>query len=228
MSKNKEERKPVKRRKRRKPMTEEQKLAASERLEKARKARAKKNPDYGMSGIHETLRNLEDNHFLHPKKVKEWIKTQKELASSERASVRQKIKGAYAKQLIHEGYVRRMQSYLKTGDWADTLYGEHQEHKIKYRCVSLSYEKDGTPNNFVNVTGMQRLHNGAIWQQYTEMEKMKELMYDTMVELIGKEQADKKLEKHDIKLLDESLDVTDSLWSRTKNKVKSLFKVVKD
>ena len=57
---------------------------------------------------------------------------------------------------------------------------------------------------------------------------MKELMYDTMVELIGKEQADKKLEKHDIKLLDESLDVTDSLWSRTKNKVKSLFKVVKD
>ena len=145
MSKNKEERKPVKRRKRRKPMTEEQKLAASERLEKARKARAKKNPDYGMSGIHETLRNLEDNHFLHPKKVKEWIKTQKELASSERASVRQKIKGAYAKQLTHEGYVRRMQSYLKTGDWADTLYGEHQEHKIKYRCVSLSYEKDGTP-----------------------------------------------------------------------------------
>jgi len=89
-------------------------------------------------------------------------------------------------------------------------------------------EKDGTPNTFVNVTGMQRLHNGAIWQQYTEMEKMKELMYDTMVELIGKEQADKKLEKHDIKLLDESLDITDSLWSRTKNKVKSLFKVVEN
>ena len=89
-------------------------------------------------------------------------------------------------------------------------------------------EKDGTPNTFVNVTGMQRLHNGAIWQQYTEIEKMKELMYDTMVQLLGKETADKKLEQHDIKLLDESLDVTDSLWSRTKNKVKSLFKVVKD
>ena len=49
---------------------------------------------------------------------------------------------------------------------------------------------------------MQRLHNGAIWQQYTEMQKMKELMYDTMVEMIGKEKADKKLKDHDIQLLD--------------------------
>ena len=104
---------------------------------------------------------------------------------------------------------------------------------IKYQHETLASlklvgrEKDGTPNHFVNVTGMQRLHNGAIWQQYTEMEKMKELMYDTMVQLLGKETADKKLEKHDIKLLDESLDVTDSLWSKVKNKAKSLFKIIK-
>ena len=56
----------------------------------------------------------------------------------------------------------------------------------------------------ISLTGMQRLHNGAIWQQYTEMQKMKELMYDTMVELIGKEKADAKLKDHDIKLLDEN------------------------
>tara|TARA_R110000824_G_scaffold85583_1_gene212598 strand:+ start:34 stop:1764 length:1731 start_codon:yes stop_codon:yes gene_type:complete len=62
-------------------------------------------------------------------------------------------------------------------------------------------EADGTPNHFMNVTGMQRLHNGAIWQQYTEMQKMKELMYDAMVELMGKEKADKKLKNHDIQLL---------------------------
>ena len=54
----------------------------------------------------------------------------------------------------------------------------------------------------VNVTGMQRLHNGAIWQQYTEMQKMKELMYDMMIELVGKEKADAKLKDHDIKLLE--------------------------
>jgi len=40
---------------------------------------------------------------------------------------------------------------------------------------------------------MQHLHNGAIWQQYTEMQMMKELMYDTTVEMLGKEKADNKL-----------------------------------
>ena len=63
-------------------------------------------------------------------------------------------------------------------------------------------EKDGTPNKFLNVTKLQQLHNGAIWQQYTEMQNMKELMYDTMVEMLGKEKADAKLKDHDIKLLD--------------------------
>ena len=67
-----------KRRKPRKPMTDKQRVAASERLEKAREARREKNPDYGMSGIHESLRNLPEEHPAHPKKVKKWIKTQKQ------------------------------------------------------------------------------------------------------------------------------------------------------
>ena len=46
-------------RKARKPMTEEQKQAAVARLEKARAKRAENNPDYGMSGIHESLRGAE-------------------------------------------------------------------------------------------------------------------------------------------------------------------------
>ena len=66
-------------------------------------------------------------------------------------------------------------------------------------------EEDGTPNKFVNVTKMQQLHNGAIWQQYTEMQKIKELMYETMVEMIGKEKADEKLKDHDIKLLNNEI-----------------------
>jgi putative hemolysin len=57
----------------------------------------------------------------------------------------------------------------------------------------------------ISLTGMQKLHNGAIWQQYTEMQKMKELMYETMVEMIGKDKADEKLKDHDIKLLDEKM-----------------------
>ena len=138
-------------RKRRKPMTEEQRRAASERLEKARAARAAKNPDYGQSGIHPTLRNLADDHPAHPKKVRQWIKTQKELAASERKSVKQGMKGAYSKQCIHEAYVRNLVKYLRDGDYVDMFYGEYMEHQVKRKCVAMAYESDGTPKRDVGV-----------------------------------------------------------------------------
>jgi hypothetical protein len=138
-----------KKRKPRKPMTEEQKAAAAKRLEKAREARAAKNPDYGKSSIHESLRNLPDEHGLSPAKVKKWIKTQKELAKSSRQSVRQKVKGAEAQLKVHEGYISSMQSYLRTGDWVDSFYGEYQEHKIRNRCIALAYDKNGNPKRNV-------------------------------------------------------------------------------
>jgi hypothetical protein len=137
-------------RKKRKPMTEEQRQASAKRLEKARAARAKKNPNYGMSGIHPTLRNLSEDHPAHPNKVKKWIKTQKELASTERAAVRQKVKGSIAKLASHDGYIRAMNRYLRDGDWTDMFYGEYQEKKVTYRCTAMAYNKDGNPKRDVN------------------------------------------------------------------------------
>ena len=134
-----------KKRKLRKPMSEEQRVAAAARLEKAREKRKAKNPDYGMSNVHESLRNLPNDHPLHPDQVKQWIKSQKDLAGSARSSIRQKVKGAEAQLGIHEGYVRNMQKYLRDGDWVDMFYGEHQQYKIKYRCTSQAYYWDG-PN----------------------------------------------------------------------------------
>ena len=134
---------PKKRRKPRKRMSEEQRVAAATRLEKAREKRKEKNPDYGMSNVHESLRNLPDDHALHPNKIKKWIKPQKDLASSARSSVRQKVKGAEAQLGIHEGYVRNMQKYLRDGDWVDMFYGEHQQQKITRRCTAQAYYWDG-------------------------------------------------------------------------------------
>jgi len=128
-----------KKRKTRKPMTEDQKAAASERLAKAREAKLEKNPDYGQTNIHESLRNLPDDHQLSPIKVKKWIKVQQEYAKSERAAVRQKIKGADAKLSSHEGYIRNMQKYLRDGTWVDMFYGDQQQGKIRNRCVRLAY-----------------------------------------------------------------------------------------
>ena len=130
-------------RKTRKPMSEEQRAAAAKRLEKAREKRAEKNPNYGQSGIHPTLQDLPDEHYVHPKKVKQWIKTQKELASAERSGVRQGIKGAVARLANHEGYIRNCQKYLRDGDWVDNFFGEHQEKKVKWRCVTMAYDQDG-------------------------------------------------------------------------------------
>ena len=138
-------------RKARKPMTEEQKDAAVARLEKARAKRAEKNPDYGMSGIHESLRILPEDHRAHPKQVRKWIKTQKELAASERRAVKLGVSGAYAKQSTHEGYVRNLVKYLRDGDYIDSFYGEYMEHKTSRRCVALAYDDKGNPKRDIGV-----------------------------------------------------------------------------
>jgi hypothetical protein len=142
-----------KKRKPRKPMTDEQKAMASERLAKAREAKLEKNPDYGKSSIHESLRNLPDDHQLSPIKVKKWIKVQQEYAKSERAAVRQNVKGADAKLSNHEGYIRNMQKYLRDGDWVDMFYGDQQQGKIRNRCIRLAYywygPKKGEPKRDV-------------------------------------------------------------------------------
>jgi hypothetical protein len=62
-------------------------------------------------------------------------------------------------------------------------------------------ENDGTPNHFINVTGMQRLHNGAIWQQYEKHNQLLEAVYDLAKEAVGEEKANAILEKHEVKRL---------------------------
>ena len=140
-----------KKRKPRKPMSDEQRAAASERLVKAREKRKEKNPDYGQSALPLVLKDLPEDHPRHPKKVKVWIKTQKDLASSARSAVKQNIKGSIAQLASHEGYIRNMQRYLRDGDWVDDFYGEHQQNKIRHRCVAMAYDDDGTPKRSMGV-----------------------------------------------------------------------------
>jgi len=62
--------------------------------------------------------------------------------------------------------------------------------------------EDGTEAyGLLNSTAMQRLHNGAIWQQYEKTEKLTMAMYELAKETIGEEKAKKILEKHEVKLL---------------------------
>ena len=62
-------------------------------------------------------------------------------------------------------------------------------------------EEDGTPNHMVNVTGMQRLHNGAIWQQYEKHQRLANAVYELAKAAVGEDKANEILEQNDIKLL---------------------------
>ena len=140
-----------KKRKPRKPMSKEQRAAASERLKKARAVRAEKNPNFGLSSVNECLRDLPEDHWRHPKKIKDWIKTQKDLVKEARSQVRQKMKGAESRLSSHEGYIKNMQKYLRDGDWVDDFYGEYQQSKVRHHCVAIAYDDDGFPKRNVGV-----------------------------------------------------------------------------
>ena len=115
-------------------MTEEQKIAASERLRVAREKRLRENPPK-YANIHSTVLEKPDEHPFSRKKVVQWIKTQKSLLSSERGNVRRKVKGAEAKVADHTAYIRHCEWYLRHGDWIDNRYGEYQEKKTKWVTV---------------------------------------------------------------------------------------------
>ena len=115
-------------------MTEEQKIAASERLRVAREKRLRENPPK-YANIHSTVLEKPDEHPFSRKKVVQWIKTQKSLLASERGNVRRKVKGAEAKVADHTAYIRHCEWYLRNGDWIDDRYGEYQEKKTKWITI---------------------------------------------------------------------------------------------
>ena len=156
----------IKTRKRRKPMSEEQRKAASERLALAREKRLKENPPEYKS-IHPSVLAKGDDDTLSHIKVKQWIKTQKGLLGAERSAARAKVKGAIAKVAQIEGYIRNMETYLKTGTWLDMFYGEYQQHRIKYVCLVMAYHPDGTPKRSV---GVYYPDLGCEWTQEMERE----------------------------------------------------------
>ena len=81
----------------------------------------------------------------------------------------------------------------------DKFVAYNHENLAEMKLVGR--EDDGTPNHCINVTGFQRLHNGAIWQQYEKHERLLEAVYELAKESVGEEKADAILEKHEVKRL---------------------------
>ncbi|MEL0120443.1 MAG: hypothetical protein VXB01_16025 [Opitutae bacterium] len=134
----------VKKYRKKRQMTEEQRQAAIERLAKAREKRLRENPPQ-YKNIHPSVLALTEDDDLNMVNVKKWIKTQRELASKYKREDRQGVKGALAKSIQCENYARNMQNYLENGTWLDMHYGEFQQNKIGYVCKHMAYDANGEP-----------------------------------------------------------------------------------
>lgn len=147
-----EKRAPKKPKRKRKPMTEEQKKAAVERLAKARAAKGTSN-----SSVHpECLKYDEDSPF-HIDKVKGWLKYNKDYLASINGYANSKDSKERSEYQGISTYVKNLQDYLRTGVYNDFFYGEKRDHRIGYVCIAKAYDKNGnvkrTKNTWYNDIG---------------------------------------------------------------------------
>ena len=85
-----------------------------------------------------------DDYYLSHKKVKKWIESQEGKARSAGQSERSKSTEmsnkkrnvAMRERLDAQGYIRAMKRYLKTGDWDNIYYGEHEQNLIKWKVIA--------------------------------------------------------------------------------------------
>ena len=144
-------------------MTDEQRAKAAERLASAREKKQQANPPT-YTNVHESVRNLPDDHAMSRKNVMEWIKVNKEKRIAAKASVRRKEKGAIALLASVDAYIRQMERYLRHGDWISTHYGPNDDKPVMYTCIALGYywfgPNKGKPKREVGVFYPDL---GAIW-----------------------------------------------------------------
>jgi ribosomal protein S8 len=128
-------------------LTEEQKKVLVDRISKARAA---KKPAAQLS-IHETVRSLPDDDIFSAKNIREWIKNAKDKLAGMRSWKNSKEKGQASEYLVQQGYLHNLQAYLRDGVYRDLYYGEERQFKTKFKCVVMAYNKDGTPKRTIGV-----------------------------------------------------------------------------
>ena len=145
----------------RKPMTPEQRAAASERLAVARSKRAPaKN-----SSVHPDVLALPEEHPVSYVKVKEWLKYNTELLSGLRSQKDSKESKQRQEFQVTEAYVKNLKIYIKDGVWLDHRFGKLMESSTSTVCLALSYAADG---NVVRSIGTFYPDIGVEWTKEME------------------------------------------------------------
>jgi len=105
--------------------------------------RARKKPPK-MAGVHPSILEKGDDYFLSYKKIKKWIDTQEGIARSAGQTERSKSSemsnkkrnAAMRERMDAQGYIRAMKRYLRTGDWDNIYYGEHEQNLTKWKVIA--------------------------------------------------------------------------------------------
>lgn len=129
----------------RKPMTEEQRVAASERLAAAREARGHD----GSKSVHPLLLEMDDDSPIHWKKVRVWVKEiTTELNSKKAQRLSKDVKERLEYQTLST-YLANLKRYLDSSIWLDARYGRHQEGKMGTVVHAIAYYPSGRPKRVV-------------------------------------------------------------------------------
>lgn len=135
----------VKKPRKKRQLSEEQRAELRERLEKARAAKA---PSKQIS-VHESIRNLPDTDNFAPPRVRGWIKATKERLQSMRKWKNSKDAKERQAYITDEIYLGNLQAYLRTGIYLDNRWGAERQHSVKAKCIAMAYYPDGTPKRTV-------------------------------------------------------------------------------
>ena len=111
--------------------------------ERMAELRSRKKPPK-MVGVHPSVLELPEDHMLSYKKIKKWIDTQEGIARSAGQTERSKSSemsnkkrnAAMRQRMDAQGYIRAMKRYLRTGDWDNIYYGEHEQNLTKWKVIA--------------------------------------------------------------------------------------------
>lgn len=101
--------------------------------------------------IHSSVTEKDEDHTLHPSKVKEWIVATQQWLSGNKHYKDSSESDQRQQYITHETYLYNLNAYLKSGVWLDCRYGERREFVSRYVCMSPAYDKDGLMKRTVGI-----------------------------------------------------------------------------
>tara|TARA_R100000656_G_scaffold9574_1_gene10389 strand:- start:45 stop:338 length:294 start_codon:yes stop_codon:yes gene_type:complete len=84
---------------------------------------------------HPSVLKKDKDHILYRDNVENWLKFNNEQHKILAKAARKGHKESLAQSLIHEGYVKEIRHYLRTGDWISDFFGRDQEHITIRRTI---------------------------------------------------------------------------------------------